>query len=152
MNFLPRPHFPDKTDIWNDNFPKATPLGRLDIKLRVNTKSSHQNSKLHQKPEGHYGISKCHSLLFKFMKYFMALLTHHDFPKRSLMQRCSENTINDKIVRVKHLFGLYSPLAPQYNVDYCHNNILKQHNDFYCKRYPPKATLLMGEGRGAVQN
>lgn len=60
------------------------------------------------------------------------------------------STISDKIVRAKHLFGLYSPLTPQYNVDYCHNNIVKQHNDFYCKRYLPKSNIVKGGGAGGV--
>ena len=58
--------------------------------------------------------------------------------------------ISDKIVRAKHLFRLYSPLSAQYNVDYCHNNIVKQHNDFYCKRYLPKSNIVEGGGAGGL--
>ena len=42
------------------------------------------------------------------------------------------------------------PLPPQYNVDYCHNNIVKQHNDFYCKRYLPKSNIVKGGGAGGL--
>ena len=67
-----------------------------------------------------------------------------------LTENSFKTTISDKIVRAKHLFGLYSPLAPQYNVDYCHNNILKQHSDFYCKRYLPKSNIVKGGGVGEL--
>ena len=53
-------------------------------------------------------------------------------------QNCSGKTL---------IWTLFPP-CPQYNVDYCDNNILKQHNDFYCKRYLPKSNIVRVVGRG----
>ena len=52
------------------------------------------------------------------------------------------STISDEI---------YSPLTPQYNVDYCQNNLLRQHNDdFCCEGYLPKSIIVRGEGAGGL--
>ena len=53
-----------------------------------------------------------------------------------------------KLFRQNTYLDVIPPLDPQYNVDNCHHNLLKQHNGFYCKGYLLKSNIV---GRGGAE-